>query len=328
MKRILGIIALWLVTMCVLAQDDPRGIALQKVMLEGPIDSVRVALDASGWAEWGRSDDGEDYYFRGTYYGIRAKLMVTVEPKRHMVSSAYVTIGPYSTPKMLERNSQYFLYKLKQDHGDLVQRDGAWTYMDDFGSIKLSVVDNGNGSHDIRVLYFVGSAYFKDALTMGLHGPVQEVVTENAISEEQFLHFSEDGQVENPDLTSRQYDRYGYLRQAEMTEREGKSLVSYEYDAQYRLVRRTLTNAQAGISYIHEYTYDDQDEIVSQQQKVFEQQGDNRECVMIINIHNKFLTRDDQGNWTSNSVTLSYWEKGRQSQQSTLLQRRTLAYWE
>lgn len=328
MKKRIFIVCLWLFTLGVLAQDDPRGIALQKVMLEGPVDSVRAMLAADGWTEWGGSDDGEDYYFRGTYYGIRAKLMVSVAPKTRFVSSAYVTVGPYSTEKMLERNHQYFLYKLKQDHAELQKRDGAWVYMDDFGSVKLSVVDNGNGSKDIRVLYYVGGAYYKDALAMGLHGPVQEVVTENAISEEQFLHFSVDGQVENPDLTNRQYDRYGYLRRAEMVEKEGKSIVDYEYDSQYRLVRRTLTNEQAGVSYIHEYTYNDHDEVLSQHQKVFERQGDSRECVMTINIRNNYLTRDDQGNWTSNSVALTYWEKGSQSQQSTVLQKRTYAYWE
>ena len=200
--------------------------------------------------------------------------------------------------------------------------------MDEFGSIKLSVVDNGNGSSDIRILYYVGGPYYKDALTMGLHGPVQEVVTENAISEEQFLHFSESGQIDNPDLTNRQYDRYGYLRRAEMAEKEGKTVVEYEYDDQYRLVHRTLINEQAGVSYTHEYTYNDQGEILSQHQKVFEQQGNNRECVMTINIRNNYLTRDDEGNWTSNSVLLTYWEKGRQSQQSTVLQKRTYAYWE
>jgi hypothetical protein len=45
-------------------------------------------------------------------------------------------------------------------------------------------------------------------------------------------------------------------------------------------------------------------------------------------MRNNYLTRDDQGNWTSNSLSLSYWEKGSQSQQTTVLQKRTLAYWE
>ena len=325
MKKRIFIVCLWLFTLGVLAQDDPRGIALQKVMLEGPVDSVRAMLAADGWTEWGGSDDGEDYYFRGTYYGIRAKLMVSVAPKTRFVSSAYVTVGPYSTEKMLERNHQYFLYKLKQDHAELQKRDGAWVYMDDFGSVKLSVVDNGNGSKDIRVLYYVGGAYYKDALAMGLHGPVQEVVTENAVSEDQFLRFSQDGQLENPDLVNREYDRYGYLRHARMTEKQGFSDVEYTYDSRYRLVKRTLTNQTANIRYVNEYTYNDQNEIMSQNQKVFDKTG---QCVMTINMHNSYLTRDDYGNWTSNSMTLSYWEEGSQSQQTTVLQKRVLEYWE
>jgi hypothetical protein len=292
--------------------------------LEGPLDSVRLQLKTADWTEWGQSDDGEDYYFRGKFYGIRAKLLVSVAESSKLLTSAYVSVGPYSTEAMLKRNLQYFLYKLQQEHGEFVQRDGAWVYMDDFVSVKVSIVDNDNGSRDIRVFFLPMGAYYKDAITMGLHGSVQEVVTENAVSEDQFMRFSQDGQLEQPDLTKRQYDRYGYLRSAEMTEEEGHSDVSYEYDSHYRLVRRTLTNEAAGIRYIHEYTYNERDEIASQNQKVFK--GD--ECVLTLNMHNNYLTRDDQGNWTANSLSLSYWEKGSQSQQTTVLQKRTIAYWE
>ena len=159
---------------------------------------------------------------------------------------------------------------------------------------------------------------------MGLHGPVQEVVTENAVSEDQFMRFSQDGQLEQPDLTARHYDRYGYLVSAQMTEQEGHSDVVYTYDSRYRLIRRTLTNKEAGIRYIHEYTYNERDEIASQSQKVFK----GEECVLTINMHNNYMTRDGEGNWTTNSLSLSYWEKGSQSQQTTVLQKRTLAYWE
>ena len=44
-----------------------------------------------------------------------------------------------------------------------------------------------------------------------------------------------------------------------MKEREGFSTVYYEYDDTYRLVRRSLVNGEAGISYINEYTYNEQD---------------------------------------------------------------------
>ena len=324
MKRCVAIISFLLVACGLWSQTDSRCPLLQGVPLEGPLDSVRVQLQAAEWTEWGQSDDEEDYYFRGKFYGIRAKLLVSIDPASKLLTSAYVSVGPYSTEAMLNKNLQYFLYKLKQEHGDFVKRDGAWVYMDDFASVKVSVVNNNNGSNDIRVLFLPMAAYYKDALCMGLHGPVQEVVTENAVSEDQCMRFSQDGQLEQPDLTKRHYNRYGYLVSAQMTEQEGHSDVTYEYDSQYRLVRRTLINQEAGIRYIHEYTYNERDEVVSQNQKVYK--GD--ECVLTLNMHNNYMTRDDQGNWTTNSLSLSYWEKGSQSQQTTVLQKRAFAYWQ
>ena len=324
MKRCVAVILSLLIACGVWSQVESRCPLLQGIPLEGPLDSVRIQLRAADWTEWGQSEDDEDFYFRGKFYGIRAKLLVSIAPESKLLSSAYVSVGPYSTEKMLEKNLQYFLYKLKQAHGDFVQHDGAWVYMDDFTSVKVSVIDNNSGSRDIRVLYLPMGAYYKDAITMGLHGPVQEVVTENALSEDQFMRFSQNGQLEQPDLAERNYDRYGYLRSAQMKEQQGHSDVKYDYDSEYRLVRRTLTNQEAGIRYIHEYTYNENDEIASQSQKVFM----DEECVLTLNMHNNYMTRDDQGNWTTNSLSLSYWEKGSQSQQTTVLQKRTLAYWE
>jgi len=131
--------------------------------------------------------------------------------------------------------------------------------------------------------------------------------------------------LENPDLTNRQYDRFGYLRSAQMTEQTGHSIVEYEYDESYRLKRRILNNPEAGISYINEYVYNEQGEIASQSQKVYDK---NKECILTITMHNNFLTRDDYGNWTSNSLSFTYWEKGQQSQHSTTLQKRTMTYWD
>jgi hypothetical protein len=110
-----------------------------------------------------------------------------------------------------------------------------------------------------------------------------------------------------------------------MKEKEGFSTVEYTYDDSYRLTKRTLTNEEAGISYVNSYTYNDQDEVLSQHQKVFDKNG---ECIMTINMTNNYITRDDNGNWTSNSLTLTYWEKGSATQNTTVLQRRTLSYWE
>ena len=327
MKKIVLIQVLLMVTMVLRAQSgtDPRSLLFMGIPLEGSIDSLTTQLTETGFAEWGRSDDGEDFYYRGKFYGIRAKLLVSISTTTRFVESAYVTIGPYGTKSMFEKNFQYFLYKLQQDYGEFTKRDDAWYYMDDFGSVKLSVVTNDNGSRDIRVFYYPSSPFYKDALVMGLHGPVQEVVTENAVSEDQFLRFFQDGRLENPDLVNREYDRYGYLRRAQMTEKEGYSDVEYAYDSRYRLIRRTLTNKTANIRYVNEYTYDDQGEIMSQNQKVYDKTG---ACVMTINMHNSYMTRDDYGNWTSNQLTLSYWEEGSQSQRTTALQKRVLDYWE
>lgn len=304
---------------------DPRSVRMMGIPIEGPLDSLRQALQAAEFNEWGQSDDGEDYYFRGNFYGFRAKLMVSVAPETKYVRSAYVTVGPYGTQKMLEKNMQYFLYKMQQDHGRFTQRDESWFYMDDFGSIKLSVSDTDTGARELRILFLPTSAYYKDALSMGLREDVQEVVTENALAEENFMHFNGNGQLENPDLIDREYDRFGYLRRARMREQNGFSTVEYTYDDSYRLVKRTLTNDDAGISYINDYSYNDQDEVLTQQQKVFDKNG---ECLMTINMRNNYITRDDSGNWTSNTLSLTYWEKGGKTQQTTILQKRTLTYWE
>lgn len=327
MKKISFIIILQMLCLLICAEPkgDPRSISLMGIPVEGPIDSLRLSLAAAQFAEWGQSDDGEDFYFRGNFYGFRSKLMVSVAPETKMVTSAYVTIGPYSTQKMLDKNLQYFLYKLQKDHGNFSQRDDSWFYIDDFGSIKLSVVDNENGSRDIRVLYLPSVAYYKDALSMGLRGDIQEVVTENAVAEDQFMHFHGNGQIENLDLIDRVYDRYGYLLRARMKEKEGFSTIEFTYDDSYRLIKRILTNEEAGISYVNSYTYNDQDEVLTQHQKVFDKKGD---CIMTINMSNNYITRDDNGNWTSNSLSLTYWEKGSATQNTTVLQRRTLTYWE
>lgn len=315
---------LWL-TLCLHAQGDPHSLRLMGTAIEGSVDSVRQQLVANGFKEWGQSDDGEDLYFRGNFYGIRAKLILSHSVETRLVTSAYVTIGPYSTEAMLTKNLQYFLYKLQKEHGEFSQRDDTYFFLDDFGSIKLSIANNDNGSRDIRVFYFPNTAFYKDAVCLGFHGPVQEVVTENAVAEEQFMHFMQNGQLENPDLTHRQYNRYGYLESAQMTEQTGHSMVKYEYDDDFRIKRRILTNTEANITYINEYNFNVQGDIITQYQKVYDK---NKECILTITMHNNYLTRDEQGNWTSNSLTFSYWEKGQQSQQTTVLQKRTLTYWE
>lgn len=76
------------------AQGDTRCMDFMGIPLEGPIDSFVVALKEKGFTEWGGSADQEDLYFRGNYYGIRAKVMVNVQLTTRLVQSVYVTIGP------------------------------------------------------------------------------------------------------------------------------------------------------------------------------------------------------------------------------------------
>lgn len=321
------IIIMLLAALHVAAQSkgDPRSIQLMGIPIEGPIDTLKVTLKESNFTEWGKSDDGEDYYFRGNFYGIRAKLMVSTDSETGFAQSAYVTIGPYSTQEMLDKNLQYFLYKMQNDYGKFTERNESWFYMDDFGSVKLSFIDHDNGSRSIGILLLPTTPYYKDAISMGLRGNVQEVVTQNAVAEDQFLHFHGNGQIESLDLVDRHYDRFGYLLSARMKEQEGYSTIEYYYDNNYRLVSRTLVNETAGIRYVNEYSYNDQDEPLLQQQKVFDKSG---ECIMTINMRYNYLTRDDNGNWTSNSLSLTYWEKGSETQKTTVLQKRTLTYWE
>ena len=327
MRTVFTLLMLWCWAAGLWAQPktDPRCISFMGIPLEGPVDSLRPRLKEVGFAEWGDSDDGEDHYFRGLFYGIRAKLMVSQTALSDFVSSAYITVGPYSTKSMLERNTKYFLYKLQQDYGEMVERDGAWYYMDDYGSVKFSIIDNDNGSRDIRVFFYPTAPFYKDALVAGLHGTPQEIVTDNPLAENPMERYFENGQIDNPDLINRRYDRYGYLISAEMREQEGHSNVEYTYDDRYRLKRRTLTNATAGIRYTHDYTYNEQDEVLTQNQKVYDKKG---ECVMTLNIRNDYLTRDDNDNWTTNSLTITYWEKGSTTQQSTAIQKRTISYWD
>lgn len=325
MKRITTLTLCLVTALVLMAQGDPRSISMTGIPVEGVIDSMDVRLRAAGLTQWGSSEDGEDFYYRGKFYGIRAKFTVSLSPTTRLVRSASVSIGPYRTKGMIGRNFSYFLHKLQQEHGEMTQRGDSYYIMTDYGSVRLSQVDNGDGSTDIRVFYFASGAFYKDAYLMGLHGNVQEVVTENAVAEDQFLHFSEDGRLDNPDLAERHYDGYGYLLSGKMAEKEGHSDVSYTYSSSRHLLRRTLTNPVAGITYVHEYTYNQTDEVQSENQKVYDKTG---ECIMTIQLNNNYLTRDDMGNWTSNQLTLTYWEKGMQSQRTQVLQKRTIAYWE
>ena len=134
-------LVLWCVGIVeVQAQTDTRCMDFMGIPLEGPVDSFVVALKAKGFTEWGSSDNMEDLYFRGNYYGIRAKVMVNVQLTTRFVQSVYVTIGPYRTKDMLSRNHTYFLNKLEKEYGDYVTRGDADYFFGPYGDILHLII--------------------------------------------------------------------------------------------------------------------------------------------------------------------------------------------
>ncbi|MBQ7420096.1 MAG: hypothetical protein IJV17_05060 [Prevotella sp.] len=327
MKKMSALLVVLTITGCLYAQQrvDNRCLDFMGIPIEGPVDSFVVALKAEQFTEWGTSSDMEDLYFRGNYYGIRAKVMVNVQLSTRFVQSVYVTVGPYRTENMLMRNRTYFLNKLEKEYGKYITRGDAEYFFSTYGSIKVSDTQNANGTTDLNIFYMPSTPYYKDALIFGLKGNVQEVATENPVMENPLERFAKNGKMENPDIIERKYDSHGYLTQGKMLERQGMSVIDYEYDKHNRLIRRVLTNQAARITYVNEYVYNDDDEILNLSQKVFDE---NNECVMSVNLRNQYEAHDDEGNWTRNALNIVYWEKGAQSQSTNVIQTRKIRYWE
>ena len=307
---------------------DARCIDIMGVPLEGP-DSVFIPAFESIGFERVTSDDDEPgtYYFRGNYYGIKSNLVVETDEKTHLLSNVLVTSGPYRTYALFDRNNRYFLLKLQRQYGNFdAKGDGSLHTMTDLGYIKISNTLHDDKSRTIKVFYLNTTPFYKDAVNMGLKGSVQEVITENPVAENGIEHFDPQGQSTGTDIIDRHYSPTGYLLSAAMLEPTGaKSLLSYEYDDEGRLVKRTLTNTAEGIRSINEYTYNDDDEIKQQTQKVFDK---TNECILSITMKNNYTAHDDEGNWTTNELKLMYWEKNRQPQNMSVVQTRTISYWE
>ena len=307
---------------------DSRCMDIMGVPLEGP-DSVFIpAFESIGFERVVSEDDEPgDYYFRGNYYGIRANLVVSVDEKTKLLSTALVTSGPYRTFALYDRNNRYFLLKLQRQYGNFEAKgDGSLHTMTDLGYIKISNTLHENKSRTIKVFYMNTTPYYKDACNMGLKGAVQEVITENPVAENAIEHFDPQGKNAGTDLIDRQYSATGYLTSAAMLEPSGeKSLITYEYDDEDRLVKRTLVNTAEGIRSVNEYSYNSDDEIKQQTQKVFNK---NNECIVSITMKNNYTAHDDEGNWTTNELKLMYWEKNRQAQNMTVTQTRIISYWE
>ena len=308
--------------------QDARCLDIMGVPLEGP-DSVFIpALISAGFEQEIDEDDEPDtYYFHGDFYGIKSKLTINVDEKSKLLSTVLVTAGPYRTFALYDRNNRYLLLKLQRQYGNFdAKGDGSLHTMTNLGYIKLSNTLHSDKSRTIKVFYLNTTPYYKDAQSVGLKGNVQEVITENPIVEGAMEHFDQYGRNTTTDIIDREYNETGYLVRGAMLERSGqKSKLEYDYDEEGQLIKRTLINTAEKIKSVNEYTYNDEGEIRSLSQKVFDKTND---CILSINIKNEYTDHDENGNWTRNELKLMYWEKGQQVQNMNITQTRTISYWE
>jgi len=307
---------------------DAKCISIMGVPLEGPDSVFLPALEGAGFIQVQPEEPEPDtYYFEGDFYGIKSSMMVTVNEKTKLLSDAVVTCGPYRTRDLYDRNQKYLIGRLQREWGNFSAKgDGSLYMLNSYGYIRQSTGLDEEGRHAIRYYYLNTSPYYKDAANMGLKGMVQEVITENPVTENDIEHFSETGLLDNNDLIDREYDSRGYLISASMREQNGgKSRLTYEYDSDGCLVKRTLVNATSGIRSINEYRYNTSYEIIQQSMKAFNKQN---ECIVSISMKNEPQERDDNDNWTVNKMQLTYWEKGQKTTIQTVEQRRTISYWD
>ena len=307
---------------------DAKCISLMKVPLEGP-DSVFIpALEEVGFVQQHPEDQEPDtYYFAGDFYGIKSNLMVCVDEKTKLLTDVTVTCGPYRTFELFDRNRKYLIGKLQREWGNFSAKgDGSLYLLNDYGYIQQSQLTDGQGTRHIRYFYLNSSPYYKDATHLGLKGQVQEVITQNPVMEEEILHFDMTGRLDAADMVDRKYNNHGYLVSASMMEADGgKSLLTFEYDSDDCLVKRTLVNPATGIRSVTDYRYNTDFEITQQSYKAFNK---DNECVISYTMKNDLSERDDNGNWTQNKAQLTYWEKDQRTQIIAVNQTRVISYWD
>ena len=298
------------------------------VPLEGPDSVFLPALESVGFVQVQPEEPEPDtYYLEGDFYGIKSSVMVTVNDKTKLLSDAVVTCGPYRTRDLYDRNQKYLIGRLQREWGNFKAKgDGSLYMLNNYGYIRQSTGLDEEGRHAIRYYYLNTSPYYKDASNMGLKGLVQEVITSNPVFENDMEHFSETGQMANDELIDREYDSRGYLIRAAMLEKNGgKSRLTYEYDSDGCLVKRTLVNASSGLRSVYEYRYNTSYEITQQSMKAFNKEN---ECIVSISMKNDLQERDDNDNWTVNKMQLTTWQKGQRTQIETYEQVRTISYWD
>lgn len=331
-KKYALILLMLLLTMTVWSEDftDAKCISVNGVPMEGP-DSVFIpAMKDAGFVQTFPEDaEADTYYFTGDFYGIKSNVMISVDDRTKFLSSALFTCGPYRTRELYERNQKYLIGKLQREWGNFKAKgdgSGALYLLNDYGYIQQTTPLHDDGSHSIRYFYLNSTPYYKDAANMGLKGQVQEVITENPVAENDINHFDTTGMLVTDELVDRRYNKAGYLVSASMIEKDGgKSHLTYEYDSDDCLVKRTLINPATGIRSVNEYHYNTSYEITQQSQKVFNK---DNECVLSITMKNNLSGRDDNDNWTQNTMQLTYWEKGARTQIIQVKQTRVISYWD
>ena len=329
MKKIGLLVFMLMAAMMVWSQAiyDPKCITLMDAPLEGTDSAFVPALKAIGFQLVEGENDDDTYHFKGDYYGIKdARLEVSVNDKTKMLSEATVTCGPYRTRELYERNQKYLLGKLQREWGNFKAKgDGSLYVLTDYGYIRQSITLHENGAHSISYYYLNMSPYFKDVSNMGLKGFVQEVITENPVAENPIEHFDEMGKLESQELTDRHYNQVGYLISATLTEGGEQKQITYDYNDDGNLKRTIQTNMVSGLKLVTDYKWDDDGEMTQQSQKAFDK---DNECIMSITMKYNIEERDDNDNWTKNTLHITNWLKGQRAQTMEVVQTRTISYWD
>ena len=329
MKKIGLLVFMLMAAMMVWSQAiyDPKCITLMDAPLEGTDSAFVPALKAIGFQLVEGENDDDTYHFKGDFYGIKdARLEVSVNDKTKMLSEATVTCGPYRTRELYERNQKYLLGKLQREWGNFKAKgDGSLYVLTDYGYIRQSITLHENGAHSISYYYLNMSPYFKDVSNMGLKGFVQEVITENPVAENPIEHFDEMGKLESQELTDRHYNQVGYLISATLTEGGEQKQITYDYNDDGNLKRTIQTNMVSGLKLVTDYKWDDDGEMTQQSQKAFDK---DNECIMSVTMKYNIEERDDNDNWTKNTLHITNWLKGQRAQTMEVVQTRTISYWD
>ena len=149
--------------------------------------------------------------------------------------------------------------------------------------------------------------------------------TENPVAENPIEHFDEMGKIESLELTDRQYNQVGYLISATLTEGGEKKQITYDYNDDGNLKRTIQTNMVSGLKLVTDYKWDDDGEMTQQSQKAFDK---DNECIMSVTMKYNIEERDDNDNWTKNTLHITNWLKGQRAQTMEVVQTRTISYWD